>query len=86
MNFLISDNDLTLRRLAEEKSSFYPNRDALLTYEIEYSLANLFESELNLVRRLTFLIKDLNQRYDFSVPKLFNIFDEYNLNYVVPEK
>jgi len=85
LNFLVTDSDFTLRRLADEKSSYYPSSSPYLGFDVEYSLVKLFEREIELVRNLVALLKDLNLRYDHNVTQLFTSLDEYSLNYITSD-
>jgi len=56
-----------------------------LPYDVEYSLVRLFERELEFVRNIAVLIKDVNLRYDFNLYDLFRGLDIYNLDYITLE-
>ena len=78
--------DLTLRGLANQKSSYYPNRSPFIKMEIENSLVKLFESEFDLLRELCILQRELSKRYDYDPNQMFSLMDEFNLNYISLDK
>ena len=86
LNLILIDTDYTLRRISEEKPFNYTSKVPYFSYEIEYSLVKLFERELEIVKNLNYLIKDLSIRYDYNTYKLFSQMDEYNLSYLTAEK
>ena len=86
MNLLVTETDYTLRRISEEKPFSYVSKVPNFSYEIEYSLVKLFERELEIVKNLNYMIKDLSVRYDYNAYKLFSQMDEYNLSYLTAEK
>lgn len=83
---IVTEADQTLRRLAQDRSSYFPNRNPFLSPEIEYTLGRLFEKEIELVRLLSNMISELNLRYDYDVIKMFGSLDEFTLNYLTLEK
>jgi len=82
----VTKTDQILKKLAQEKTSYYPNRNSIFSYEVECYLVKLFERELELVRNLNKLIRDLKLRYDYNEYETFCLLDEYNLNHVTLEK
>ena len=86
MNVIVTESDYPLRRNSQEKPFNYVSKVPYISYEIEYSLVRLFEKELDLVRNLTLIVKDLSLRYDYNTYKLFSQLDEFNLNYLTIEK
>ena len=86
INIIVTETDFPLRRISQEKPYTSSVKNPYFSYEIEYSLVKLFERELELVKTLTYLIKDLSLRYDYNPYKLFAEMDEFHLNYLTIER
>ena len=86
MNFIVTDTDQTLRNLALDRSSYFPNRSPFLAYDVEYFLVRLIEKEVELVRTLNSLLSELVLRYDYNPLSMFSALDEFSLNYLTVEK
>ena len=87
LNFIVTENKPSLRRLAQERSIYGPKRsDLTLPYDLEYSLVKLFDREIELVKNIQFNLSELSLRYDFNAFDLFNTLDNYNFNFLNAEK
>ena len=87
LSFAVTDTKPSLRRLAQERAIYGTKRvDYKLPYDVEYSLAKLLDRELDLVRNIQKILLDLSYRYDFNSFDLFNILDNYNMNFISAEK
>ena len=56
-----------------------------LPYDVDYSLARLLERELDFVRSMSNIVRDVNLRYDFNINDIFRTLDCYNFNYITIE-
>ena len=70
--------DNYLRRVARERPSCRIARYERLPLDIERQIAAIIEKEIELVRRLDTLKRDLEIRYDFSPYAAFKAIDRYN--------
>ena len=84
---ILTGNDETMRKLAKEKNPLvYYNQGDVLSFEIEYSLCKIFEKEIELVKNLNKLQRDISIRTDFNLYEMFSNIDEYGTKYLSIEK
>lgn len=74
--------DNFLRKFVKERPSYRVPRYDYLPRDIERGLADIFEREIDLLRRLDSLKTDLEQRYDFSVFAAYKSIDKYNEGFI----
>jgi hypothetical protein len=84
LNFVLSDTDITLRKLARERIG---TRSGInLTYDIEICITKLIEKQLDLIRNIEYILNDLKSRHDYDVFELFSTFKPYSASYLSIEK
>ena len=76
LNLIISDFNYSLIRIARDRFG-YPSR-LTLPYDVEYSLAKVFERELELIRNTEVLLTDVKARYDFNAYDLYSSMQTYS--------
>lgn len=70
--------DNFLRRVTMERASFRCGRYDHLPRDIESAFTDIIEKELNLLRRLDMLKKDMSSRYDYTAYAAYRSVDRYN--------
>jgi Ca2+-binding EF-hand superfamily protein len=75
---LLPCEDNALRRLAQDRRSYRVARYENLPLDIERAMAAIIEREVELLRRLDLLKRELEVRYDFSPYACFKTIDRYN--------
>lgn len=86
VKFVVTETDQTLKKLALEKTSYYPNRNSSFSSEVEYYLVKLFEKEIEIIHILSKMTSEIKLRYDFNQKEMFYLLDENHLNYITSEK
>lgn len=74
---LLPCEDNCLRRIAQDRPSFRVARYENLPLDIERAITAVIEREVELIRRLDSLKRDLEVRYDFSPYAAFKSVDKY---------
>jgi len=69
--------DNYLRKLAQDRPSYRVARYENLPLDIERGISGILERELELIRRLDLLKRELELRYDFSAYAAFKTIDRY---------
>ena len=75
---LLPCTDNLLRNITLDRPSFRVGRFDSLPYDIERSLVEIIEKEIDLQRRLDILKRDLEIRYDYSSLSAWRSVDKYN--------
>jgi len=78
LQMLLPCTDNLLRNITLDRPSFRVGRFDSLPYDIERSLCEIIEKEIDLQRRLDILKRDLEVRYDFSTLSAYRSVDRYN--------
>lgn len=73
---LLPCEDNCLRRIAQDRPALRVARYENLPLDIERGILNIFESEVQLVRKLDLLKRELETRYDFSPYAAFKAVDK----------
>jgi len=74
---LLPCEDNCLRRMAQERRAYRVARYENLPLDIERAIAGIIEREVELLRRLDLLKRELEVRYDFSPYACFKTVDRY---------
>ena len=74
---LLPCEDNCLRRMAQERRAYRVARYENLPLDIERAMAAIFDREIELIRRLDLLKRELEVRYDFSPYACFKTIDRY---------
>ena len=56
----------------------YNSKNEKLPYNIDYSLGKLLEKEIELSRKILFLLQDIKSRYDFNVHNIYHSVKNYD--------
>ena len=83
---ILSKSDQMLKKSILDRDSYYINNEDNIPYEIEFSLARLFETELKLIKNINYCLNSLSSRSDFNIIDVFTLFDENNFNYINQKK
>jgi len=75
---LLPCTDNLLRNIALDRPSFRVGRFDSLPYDIERALLDILEKEVDLMRRLDILKRELELRYDYSSLAAYRSIDRYN--------
>ena len=80
LGIILSDSNFTLRKRTREKigSNYGKNN---LPFKVEYTLVNLFNRELELIRSCWAIIKKIKSRTDFNLQEIYHCmkgFDDIN--------
>ena len=80
LGIILSDSNFTLRKRTREKigSNYGKNN---LPFKVEYTLVNLFNRELELIRSCWAIIKKIKSRADFNLQEIYHCmkgFDDIN--------
>ena len=75
---LLPCTDNLLRNITLDRPSFRVGRFDSLPYDIERALLDILEKEIDLMRRLDILKRELEIRYDFSSLAAYRSIDRYN--------
>ena len=75
---LLPCTDNLLRNITLDRPSFRVGRFDSLPYDIERALLDILEKEVDLMRRLDILKRELEIRYDFSSLAAYRSIDRYN--------
>ena len=77
LGIILSDSNFTLRKRAREKiGSNYGKQN--LSFNVEYTIVNLFNKELELIRSCWKLIKELKKRIDFNIHEIYHCMKGYD--------
>lgn len=79
---LLPCEDNCLRRLAQDRRSYRVARYENLPLDIERGMTAILEAEVELLRRLDLLKRELEVRYDFSPYACFKTVDRYNEGFI----
>ena len=77
LNLVVNEKNFTLKRHGRENVSHVKTR-LTLPFDVEYSLAKVFERELDLIRNLQIVLSDLKLRRDFNVYELYSSVQSYS--------
>ena len=75
---LLPCTDNLLRNIALDRPSRFVGRFDSLPYDIERALCDILEKEVDLMRRLDTLRRDLEIRFDYSTLACYRSIDRYN--------
>lgn len=78
LQMLLPCTDNLLRNITLDRPSFRVGRFDSLPYDIERALVEIIEKEVDLMRRLDILKRDLEVRYDYSALSAWRAVDKYN--------
>ena len=78
LQMLLPCTDNLLRNITLDRPSFRVGRFDSLPYDIERALLDILEKEVDLMRRLDILKRELEIRYDFSSLAAYRSVDRYN--------
>ena len=78
LNLLVSDSDYLFKKVAKKKFGKKSSVQMNITSELEKSIANLLENEVELSRYVLELISDIKQNEDFSLQDMFYIIKSYS--------
>jgi Ca2+-binding EF-hand superfamily protein len=78
LQMLLPCTDNLLRNITLDRPSFRVGRFDSLPYDIERALVEIIEKEVDLMRRLDILKRDLEIRYDYSTLSAYRAVDKYN--------
>ena len=78
LQMLLPCTDNLLRNITLDRPSFRVGRFDSLPYDIERALLDILEKEVDLMRRLDILKRELEIRYDFSSLAAYRSIDRYN--------
>ncbi len=87
LNLIIPQSETGLMKLAKGNygySSF--SKGDMLDFEIEYSLSKLLEKEVEFVKYLDTMLREITLRKDFSPFEIFRTIDQVGLNQLSVEK
>ena len=86
-NLILSGDNKSLRKINQENDYLNNINDGeVLSFEIEYALCNLLEKEIEFVKTLDTLLRELSLRRDFTPFEIFSMIDEYGMNYFTVDK
>jgi hypothetical protein len=77
LNLVVNENNFSLRRHAREELSHVKTR-LTLPFDVEFSLAKVFERELDVIRNLQIILSDLKLRRDYNVYELYSSVQSYS--------
>ena len=72
----------SLRQRASQRESYYVGKNETLPYDVEWSLARVFEKELIAYRKIEVLKEDLLSRRDFDIRDAFRTIDYDRLGFL----
>ena len=75
---LLPCTDNLLRNITLDRPSRFVGRYDSLPYDIERALCDILEKEVDLMRRLDTLRRDLEIRFDYSTLACYRSIDRYN--------
>lgn len=75
---LLPCTDNLLRNISLDRPSYRVGRFDSLPYDIERALCAILEAEVDLMRRLDVLKREVEVRYDFSSLAAYRSIDRYN--------
>jgi len=84
---VVTDQKTSLKRFAKERNILGPKRTEFnISYNMEYSLVNIFKQELELKRNIQEQLSKLTKRFDFHINDVFGVIDFFKYGYITEEK
>ena len=76
LNMIISQKNICLRKITRERIGYSNNKNNI-PYEVDHCLLKLLEKEIDFIRSISNIIKEIKEKKDFNIHNIFHLLIGY---------